>query len=104
MVVTLPQDLVLQQVSINFRDTGGWLRFFPAAQTLDSPDLGVYLSQSVSQWFRAKPQFRPRCIIPITRGGDTVEFHVWYDQNQFPDLSGAQVELSLNQPGGSNGL
>jgi hypothetical protein len=33
-----------------------------------------------------------RCVVPIQRGGDTVELHAWFDQGQFPDLSGKQPE------------
>ena len=58
-------------------DMGGWLRVFPTkAEDLFREDLGVYLSQSLTEWFRQRPNFRMKCAMPIVREGATVEMHV----------------------------
>jgi hypothetical protein len=70
------------------RDMGGWVRVFTSA-TADRPDdLAVYLSHALTAWFRQRPQLRIRTVVPITRDGDTIELHAWYDLGVFADLSG----------------
>ena len=59
---------------------------------LDDPrrvpdNAAVYLSHSLTQWFRQRPQLRMRFAVPIDREGNTVELHAWYDAVQFPDVS-----------------
>lgn len=87
-----PQDLLFQQVRIRQMEMGGWLRVFPDPELGRTADLPVYLSYAVTQWFRARPQYRLRCVLPINKGGDTVELHVWYEQHLFPEVSGLQSQ------------
>jgi hypothetical protein len=96
--MTLSQNPPAQQVSIHHADMGGWLRFFSDPQASAVLELPVYLSYTVTQWFRARPQYRLRFILPITRGGNTVELHVWYEQHLFPDQSGVQVQPAQPKP------
>ena len=64
-------------------DMGGWLRVHP--HTADVPeDLPVYLSQTVAAWFRARPHFHLRLVVPITKQGQTWELHAWYDVHVLP--------------------
>jgi hypothetical protein len=37
-------------------------------------------------------------VLPVYKGGDTVELHVWYEQHLFPDLSGAQTQTTPARP------
>lgn len=86
------RDLLFQHVSVHQLDMGGWLRVFSDAPA-GSAELPVYLSYAVTQWFRARPQFRLHCILPVIKGGDTVELHAWYEQHLFPEVSGLQSHL-----------
>lgn len=89
-----PQDRVFEhfQIQVHTADLGGWLRFFVAPESTDHPELPFYLSFAVSQWFRTRPHLRPRFLVPITREGNTIEMHVWYDQQLFPDHSGIRSQ------------
>lgn len=66
---------------ITATDMGGWVRVF-----LDSGhpvDLPTYLSQSLASWFRERPHLHVRSVVPISRDGDTVELHAWFDAHVF---------------------
>jgi hypothetical protein len=86
------QEVLFHQVKVHQSDMGGWLRVFADAESRNAVALPIYLSFGVSQWFRARPQFRLRCVVPITNRGDTVELHAWYDQHLFPEISGLHAE------------
>ena len=71
-------------LEIGQADLGGWVRVSPAP-TADLPqDLPVYLAQTLADWFRQRPHFHLRCVVPIPREGDTVELHGWYDVHVLP--------------------
>jgi hypothetical protein len=93
-----PQDAVPQQVTVRHIDMGGWLRFFADPQSSGHPDLAAYLSYTATQWFRSRPQFRLRFIVPVCKGGNTAELHVWYEQQLFPDVSGVQTQPAPTRP------
>jgi len=67
-------------------DMGGWLRVC-MGRGEPAGELAVYLSHALTGWFRANPQFRLRFVVPISRDGDTMELHAWYDQILFTDIS-----------------
>src|SRR5262249_14549913 len=79
-------------LNIGQTDMGGWVRVYPAAgggstaaRTADLPDnLPVYLSQTLANWFRQRPHFHLRCVVPICKEGTTVELHAWYDVHLLP--------------------
>jgi hypothetical protein len=73
--------------SIDQHDMGGWVRICACGANLPD-DLPVYLSQSLTDWFRKRPHFYLRCVAPIQRDGDTVELHAWYGTHLFPVLQG----------------
>jgi hypothetical protein len=91
MTMILPQDLLFQEVSIHYEERSGWVRIFTDAEFRAHPQLPVYLSGTLSHWFRERPQLCLRYIVPIIKGGDTVELHAWYDFNVFPAPSGEQA-------------
>ena len=72
---------------IGTQDMGGWVRVCIGKQSVPE-DLPVYLSQTLSNWFRERPQLHLRCVVPIQRDGYTVELHAWYDAHLFPPLQG----------------
>ena len=65
-------------------DMGGWVRVFVPKLPAISDELGLYLSTALANWFRAHPQVRLRCVVPIQKDGNTVELHGWYDMHVFP--------------------
>jgi hypothetical protein len=81
------------KVDVGQHDMGGWVRVKAGAHDLPD-DLAVYLSQALTEWFRHRPHLRMRCVVPITRGGMTIELHAWYDAHLFPTLQGPQPESS----------
>jgi hypothetical protein len=76
------------KVNVHQQDMGGWVRVFTEPLASIPDELHVWLSHALTEWFRQRPQLRLRCVLPVTRGGDTVELHAWYDLQVFPDLSG----------------
>jgi hypothetical protein len=40
-------------------------------------------SHSLSEWFRQRPNLRMRCIVPVSKNGDTIELHAWYEMHVF---------------------
>jgi hypothetical protein len=80
-----PQGNGSGKVEIGQADMGGWVRVFAGkAEDAGRADLGVYLSQSLSEWFRQRPQLRLKCVVPISRDGTTVELHAWYEVHLLP--------------------
>jgi hypothetical protein len=92
--MTEPKDALFMPVQIHNVDLGGCLRFFSNPETKELPDLALYLSYAVSQFFRSKPHYRPYSIVPINHDGKTVEMHVWYSQVGFPDYTGLEAHVS----------
>jgi hypothetical protein len=70
------------------QDMGGWVRVYTDPQANVPADLPVFLAHALTEWFRQRPQLRIRTVVPVARGGDTVELHAWYEMGVFPDLSG----------------
>jgi hypothetical protein len=67
-------------------DKGGWVRVF-LGRGEPTGELAPFLSDTLAAWIRARPHLRLKCIVPITRDGDTVEMHAWYEQTHFPSSS-----------------
>lgn len=52
----------------------------------------------LSHWFRENGHLRLLCVVPISKDGNTVELHAWYEQHLFRDIS----PLAQQQPGGES--
>lgn len=76
---------------IGHYDMGGWVRVCAGKQHLPE-DIAVYLSQTLSDWFRQHPHLHMRCVVPIQKDGNTVELHSWYDAHLFQPLQGPTAE------------
>jgi hypothetical protein len=76
------------KVNVHQQDMGGFVRIFTDPLSAVPDELPVWLSHALTEWFRQRPQLRMRCVLAVTRGGDTVELHAWYDLHVFPDVSG----------------
>lgn len=64
---------------ITVSDMGGWLRVF-LDRGEPASELARPLSECLTKWIRANPHLRVKNIVPISRDGDTVELHVWFEQ------------------------
>jgi hypothetical protein len=71
--------------NVHQEDMGGWVRIF-ADRPAPTDDLPYFLSGALADWFRERPQFRLRFVVPIQRAGDTVELHAWYEVHVLPKL------------------
>jgi hypothetical protein len=70
-------------------DMGGWVRVFPADMSHLPADLHLFLSQTLTDFFRERPDRHLRCVVPINnQAGRTVELHAWYDVHVFPVMQG----------------
>lgn len=72
--------------NITAEDMGGWLRVY-LGRGEPAGELAKFLSHTLTNWFRQRPHLWLRFAIPVSRDGDTVELHAWYDQLLFPDVS-----------------
>jgi hypothetical protein len=79
---------------IGQHDMGGWVRIRLGRGGAIPDDLPVFLSSALTDWFRQRPNLRLRCVVPIQKGGDTVELHAWYDAHLFPAFQGPEPELT----------
>jgi hypothetical protein len=75
---------------IGSTNMGGWVRVAPGKAATYPDDLPVFLSHALTAWFRERPQLRMRSVLPVSRNGDTVELHAWFDQHVFPDQLGQE--------------
>jgi hypothetical protein len=74
------------EFNIDQADMGGWVRVFPSRLSDLPDDLPALLSRTLAEWFRRRPELRLKCILPVSRCGETVELHAWYDRHGFSPL------------------
>ena len=74
------------RIAINQQDMGGWVRVY-LGQGDPGGDVASYLSHALNGWFRERPHLRLRFVLPVSRQGNTVELHAWYEQVWFSDQS-----------------
>src|SRR5262249_29788717 len=84
-------------LAIGQADLAGAVRVYPAPTANLPKDLPVFLSQTLADWFRQRPHLHLRCVVPITRDGDTEELHAWYDVHLLPP---SPLGPAPAQPGG----
>lgn len=82
--MTTPREAASDQVNIHHLDMGGWVRFYVDQDVIARPDLAVYLSYAMTEWFRQRKELGLCHLLPVTRGGNTIELHAWYAQRLFP--------------------
>jgi hypothetical protein len=81
-----PAAAGVPRIGINQLDMGGWVRVY-LGQGDPGIDVAPYLSHALNGWFRERPHLRLRFVLPVTRQGNTVELHAWYEQVWFSDQS-----------------
>ena len=79
------------QFIISTSDMGGWVRIFPDRSDDLPPDLPVFLSQALSDWFRQRPQRTLQTVVPVVKDGRTIELHAWYLAHVFPAIAGPKL-------------
>ena len=92
-----PQGNGSGKFDVHQQDMGGWVRVFASAKQKPPEDLPVFLSHSLTEWFRLRPNLHIRCIVPVCKDGDTVELHCWYDAHLFPPSSAAPQPAGQKQ-------
>jgi hypothetical protein len=72
---------------IGAHDMGGWVRIIAGKTGTIPEELPAFLSLHLTNWLRQRPDLGLRCVLPVNKDGNTVEFHAWYDQVLFNDLT-----------------
>jgi hypothetical protein len=83
---------------VGVHDMGGWVRVIAGGTAPQDGNLPFYLAHRLSHWLRENAHLRLLCVVPISKDGDTVELHAWYEQHVFRDIS----PLAQQQPGGES--
>lgn len=63
---------------INIEDHMGFLRFY-MGHGEPTGELAPFLSGTLAQWIEKNPNQRIMAVAPISRDGDTVELHAWFE-------------------------
>lgn len=76
------------KVPVHQNDVGGWVRVFTDKPGPLPEDFHLYLSATLAEWFRQRPQLLLQTVVPISRDGNTVELHGWYHVHVLPARQG----------------
>jgi hypothetical protein len=76
------------KIPIHQDDVGGWVRVFTDKLGPLPEDFHFYLSATLTEWFRQRPQLLLQAVVPINRDGNTVELHAWYHVHALPPRQG----------------
>lgn len=68
----------------------GWVRVFTDKPGPLPEDFPLYLSATLTEWFRQRPQLLPQTVVPISWDGNTAELHGWYHVHVLPPRQGPQ--------------
>lgn len=74
------------KIEVHQQEMGGWVRIYMDPQAPRPPDLPIFLSHALTDYFRQRPHLTMRTIQSVTVEGNTVELHAWYDLHVFPGL------------------
>jgi hypothetical protein len=72
------------KLAVHTEDLGGWVRVYTEKCDPLPEALPLFLSASLAEWFRHRPQLRLRTVVPIVKDGRTVELHAWFDVHVLP--------------------
>lgn len=64
---------------INIEDHRGYLRVF-MGRGEPTGELAPFLSGTLARWIENNPGQRIVAVAPISRDGDTVELHAWFEK------------------------
>ena len=82
------------KVVIHTKDMGGWVRFFTDRPSEEADGLPIFLSHSLTRWFRERPQLTIRCVTPVNRGWISITrpWHLATTNTGLGDPSAATAE------------
>jgi hypothetical protein len=75
------------KIEIEAIDRGGWIIFRPSGAVHVVTDVPHALVWSMQQWFESRPHLRLRSALAISKDGNTVEIHGFYEQVAWPSSS-----------------
>jgi hypothetical protein len=64
---------------INIEDHAGYLRVY-MGRGEPNGELARFLSGTLAQWIQDNPDQRIVAVVPVSRYGDTVELHAFYEK------------------------
>jgi hypothetical protein len=64
---------------VGVHDMGGWVRVIAGGTAPQDGNLPFYLADRLSHWLGENAHRRLLCVVPISRDGNTVELHAWYE-------------------------
>jgi hypothetical protein len=80
---------------IEFREELGHALICPADTANHPSDIALIINRAFNDWLLKHPTIRVRAALPITRDGQTVALHVWFDR---PDLEVPRSEAAKQPP------
>ena len=85
-------DYTLGESNIRCEDRGGWLRVYAEPPGPPATELALHLSQALTAWLSDHRHLHLSQVIPVVRGGNTVELHCWLGIHSFPAVQGPEAE------------
>lgn len=67
-----------REFEINVEDHRGFVRVY-MGRGEPTGELAQFLSPTLAQWMQNNPDRRLLAVVPISRDGDTVELHAWFE-------------------------
>ena len=86
------RDNALEESNIRCEDMGGWLRVYAEPPIPPASDLALHLSQALTAWLSDRRHLHLCQVIPMNRGGNTVDLHCWCGIHTFPAVQGPEPE------------
>jgi hypothetical protein len=69
---------------IDFHEGAGYVLICPRDTANHPADIAVIINRAFNDWMAKHPGIRIRSALPITREGNTVALHVWFDRPDVP--------------------
>ena len=70
-----------RRFEINIEDHMGYLRVY-MGRGEPNGELARFLSGTLAQWMQNHPEQRIVAVAPVSRYGDTVELHAWFEPRE----------------------
>jgi hypothetical protein len=64
---------------VGAHDMGGWVRVIASDSPGTPEDVAVFLADRLAHWLMENPGAALICVVPITKDGNTIELHAWYE-------------------------
>src|SRR5947209_6573787 len=80
---------------VGVHDIGGWVRVIAGGTAPQDGNLPFYLAHRLSHWLWENAHLRLLCVVPISKGGNTVELQGFTSGRPGPGFT----SLSSGEPG-----